>query len=42
MIYYEKGMKVISEVLQEGEGIVNRVAKSENGEKVIVCGRSAR
>ena len=41
----EKGMKghsVVSEVLQEWEGIVNRVAKMEVGEKVIVCGRSAR
>ena len=41
----EKGMKghsVVSEVPQEWEGIVNRVAKMEVGEKVIVCGRSAR
>ena len=41
----EKGMKghsLVSEVLQEWEGIVNRVAKMEVGEKVIVCGRSAR
>ena len=29
-------------MLQEWKGIVNRVAKSEVGEKVIVCGRSAR
>ena len=33
---------LVSEVLQEWEGIVNRVAKMEVGEKVIVCGRSAR
>ena len=32
---------LVSEVLQEWEGIVNRVAKMEVGEKVIVCGRSA-
>ncbi len=37
-----KGHSVVSEVLQEWEGIVNRVAKMEVGEKVIVCGRSAR
>ena len=29
---------LVSEVLQEWEGIVNRVAKSEVGVKVIVCG----
>ena len=34
-----KGHSVVSEVLQEWEGIVNRVAKVEVGEKVIVCGR---
>ena len=41
----EKGMKghsLVSEVLEELEGIVNRVAKMEVGEKVIVCGRSVR
>ena len=40
----EKGMKehsLVSEVLQEWEGIVNRVAKIAVGEKVILCGRSA-
>ena len=37
-----KGHSLVSEVLQEWEGIVNRVAKSEIGEKVIVCSRSAR
>ena len=40
-----RGMKehsLISEVLQEWQGIVNREAKSEIGEKVIVCRRSAR
>ena len=36
-----KGHSVVSEVLQEWEGVVNRVAKMEVGEKVIVCGRSA-
>ena len=35
----EGGMKL---VLMEGENIVNRVAKSEVGEKMIVCGRAAR
>ena len=41
----EKGMKghsLVSEVLQKWEKIVNRVAKMEVGEKVIVCCRSAR
>ena len=35
-----KGRSLLSEMLQEWEGIVNRVAKMEVGEKV--CGRSAR
>ena len=43
----ERGMKrhsLVSEVLREWEEIVNRVAKSEVGEKVTVhvCGSSAR
>ena len=33
-----KGHSLISEVIQEWEGIVKRVAKIEIGEKVIVCG----
>ena len=40
----ERGMKghsLVSEVLQEWKGIVNRVAKSVVGEKMVVCGRSA-
>ena len=31
-----KGHSLVTEVLQEWEGIVNRVAKSKFGEKVIV------
>ena len=37
-----KGHSLVSEVLQEWERIVNMVPKIEVGEKVIVCGRSAR
>ena len=37
-----KGHSLVSEVPWECKGIVNRVAKSEVGEKVIVCGRSTR
>ena len=37
-----KGYDLLNEVLMEWENIVNRVAKSEVGEKVIVCGRAAR
>ena len=33
---------LVNEVLEEWEIIVNRVAKSEVGEKMIVCGRAAR
>ena len=36
------GHRLVCNVLQEWEEIVNRVAKSKVGEKVIVCGRSAR
>ena len=32
----------MDEVLREWECIVNRVAKSEMGEKMTVCGKSAR
>ena len=37
-----KGYELVNEVLMEWENIVNRVAKSEVGEKMIVCGRAAR
>ena len=39
-----KGLKshaLVGEVLRVWECIVNRVAKSEVGEKMIVCGKSA-
>ena len=32
----------MNEVLREWESIVNRVAKREVGDKMIVCGRAAR
>ena len=38
----EGGMKGYDLVLMEWENIVNRVVKSEVGEKMIVCGRAAR
>ena len=41
----ENGMNasnLVNEVLEEWERIVNRVAKTEVGEKMIVCGRAAR
>ena len=38
----KKGYDLVNEVLREWENIVNRVAKSEVGEKMIVCGRAAR
>ena len=37
-----KGYDLVNEVVMEWENIVNRVAKSEVGEKMIVCGRVAR
>ena len=37
-----KGYDLVNEVLMEWENIVNRVAKSEVGEKMIVCGRATR
>ena len=37
-----KGYDLVNEVLMEWVIIVNRVAKSEVGEKMIVCGRAAR
>ena len=36
------GSELVNEVLKEWERIVNRVAKTEVGEKMIVCGRVAR
>ena len=37
-----KGYDLVNEVLMEWENIVNRVANSEVGEKMIVCCRAAR
>ena len=37
-----KGHELVSGVLHEWESIVNRVAKKEVGEEMIVCGRAAR
>ena len=37
-----KGHALVGEVLREWESIVNRVAKRKMGEKIIVCGKSAR
>ena len=37
-----KGYDLVNEVLMEWENIVNRVAKSEVGEKMIVCSIAAR
>ena len=37
-----KGHDLVNEVLGEWESIVNRVAKREVGDKMIVCGRAAR
>ena len=36
------GSALVSEVLAEWEALVNKVAKSVIGEKLIVCGRAAR
>ena len=36
------GSNLVNEVLEEWERIVNRVAKTEVGEKMIVCSRAAR
>ena len=41
----EKGMKgqeLVNEVVMEWESVVNRVAKCELGDKMIVYGRAAR
>ena len=37
-----KGQELVNEVVMEWESVVNRVAKCELGEKMIVCGRAAR
>ena len=37
-----RGRELVSEVLEDWESIVNRVAKAEVGEKGVVCGRAAR
>ena len=34
--------ELVNEVVMEWESVVNRVAKCELGEKMIVCGRAAR
>ena len=36
------GGELVNEVLEEWERIVNRVAKTEVGGKMILCGRAAR
>ena len=36
------GTELVNDVLMEWERIVNRVAKVEVGEKMIVCGRAAK
>ena len=41
----ERGMKrqeLVNEVVMEWESVINRVAKCELGEKMIVCRRAAR
>ena len=42
VIQGRRGKELVSEVLEVWESIVNRVAKAEVGEKVVVCGRAAR
>ena len=37
-----KGQELVNEVVMEWESVVNRVAKCELGEKMIVCGRATR
>ena len=37
-----KGQELVNEIIMEWESVVNRVAKCELGEKMIVCGRAAR
>ena len=36
------GQDLVNEVVMEWESVVNRAAKCELGEKMIVCGRAAR
>ena len=36
-----KGQELVNEVVMEWESVVNRVAKCELGEKMIVCDRAA-
>ena len=36
------GSRLVNEVLEQWERIVNRVTKTEVGEKMLVCGRAAR
>ena len=37
-----RGWEFVSEVLEDWESIVNRVAKAEIGDEVVMCGRAAR
>ena len=37
-----KGYDLVNEIVMEWKNVVNRVAKSEVGEKIIDCGRAAR
>ena len=37
-----KGQELVNEVVMKWDSVVNRVAKSELGEKMIVCARAAR
>ena len=37
-----KGQELVNEVVMEWESVVNRVAKCELGEKMIVCGGMSR
>ena len=37
-----KGQELVNRVVMEWESVINRVAKCELGEKMIVCGRAAR
>ena len=37
-----KGQELVNEVVIELESVVNRITKSDIGEKMIVCGRAAK
>ena len=37
-----KEQELVKEVIMEWESVVNRIAKCERGEKLIVCGKAAR